>query len=64
MPSCLRIIEIFSGGLAAILVTKCVAVVRIKRIEKVIDQQANFHLLGKILLDFIIANEVGKGEWI
>ena len=64
MPSCLRIIEIFSGRLAAILVTKCVAVVRIKRIEKVIDQQANFHLLGKILLDFIIANEVGKGEWI
>jgi hypothetical protein len=64
MSASLRIVKVFGSGLASVLVTERIAIVGIQRIKQIIDQQTNFHFFGKVLLDFIIANEIGKGEWV
>jgi hypothetical protein len=62
MSAGLWIVKIFSCREATILITKGIAIIGIERVKEVVDQQTNFHFFGKVLLDFIIANEIGKGE--
>jgi hypothetical protein len=64
MSASLWIVKVFSSCEATVLITKGITIVSIERVEEVVDQQTNFHFFGKVLLDFIVANEIGKGEWV
>jgi hypothetical protein len=64
MSASLWIVKVFCSCESTVLITKGIAIVSIEGVEEIVDQQTNFHFFGKVLLDFIVANEIGKGEWV